>query len=118
MKAAPSSPRRLLKGAPAPLPFILALALMAAVSAAVYFFPRLLVSRLGGDSPWLSYFYTYGMGGIVFGLSAIWIFSRKRAALRRKEERLWLLAVLCGLSFSCLAHGLWIFLAVSFPVKP
>jgi len=82
-----------------------------------YWYPRFLVSVFGEKSVWISYLYTYGMGGIVFGSSLIWIFNRKKNPFRQKEEFRWLLAILLGFLFVFSFHGLWIYLAKVFPIK-
>ena len=83
-----------------------------------YIFPRFLVSILGEKSLWVSYFYTYGMGLVFFLLSIVWIFTRSGVQPdRRKEEKLWLIAILCGFLFMFALHGLWIFIASNYPLK-
>ena len=82
-----------------------------------YWYPRFLVSTLGEKNVWISYLYTYGMGGIVFASSLIWIFTRKKNPLRQKEELQWLAAILLGFLFIFSLHGLWIYLASVFSIK-
>ena len=82
-----------------------------------YWYPRFLASVLGEKSVWISYLYTYGIGGIVFASSLIWIFTRKKNPLRQKEELQWLAAILLGFFFIFSLHGLWIYLASVFPIK-
>ena len=83
-----------------------------------YWYPRFLVAHLGEDSPWTSYFYTYGMGFVFFLLSLIWIFTRKKAdPIRRRQDMSWLIVISCGFFFMFSLHALWIFLAVHFPVQ-
>ena len=82
-----------------------------------YWYPRFLVLTLGEKNIWISYLYTYGMGGIVFVASLIWIFTRKKDPLRQKEEFKWLIAILLGFLFLFFMQGLWIYLANSFPIK-
>ena len=83
-----------------------------------YGYPRLLVSRLGEDNPWISYLYTYGIGLIFFLLGLIWIFTRAGMnPQRRRQEIYWLIAIICGLIFMFSLHALWIFWAVRFPIK-
>ena len=82
-----------------------------------YIYPRFLAVQLGENSPWISYLYTYGMGFIVFSSSLLLIFTRKIDPLRRKQELYWLTAIMVGFFFMFFCHGLWIYLAVHFPVK-
>lgn len=83
-----------------------------------YIYPRFLVSVLGEQSLWISYLYTYGMGLVFFFLSVFWIFTRSGVnPLRRKLEKSWLAAIFLGCFFMFCLHGLWIFIAVSFPMK-
>ncbi|MDE0092695.1 MAG: hypothetical protein OXN83_05380 [Oligoflexia bacterium] len=82
-----------------------------------YTYPRFLVSKLGENSPWVSYFYTYGMGFIVFSSSLILIFTRRIDPLRRKQEFYWLIAVVIGFLLMFFCHGLWIYSAIHFPTK-
>ena len=83
-----------------------------------YFFPRFLAQALGEGSPWISYFYTYGLGTLIFAMSSLWIFSRKyKYESRKKEELFWLKALSFGLLFVFLLHGSWIFLSISYPFK-
>ena len=82
-----------------------------------YAYPRFLISQLGENSPWISYLYTYGMGLIIFVGSLVFIFTRQIDLQRRKEEFYWLFAIVCGFLFMFLCHGLWIYLAVHFPIK-
>lgn len=82
-----------------------------------YWYPRFLTATLGEKSVWISYLYTYGMGGIVFSSSLIWIFTRKKNPLRQKEELQWLIAILLGFLLIFSMHGLWIYLASVFPIK-
>ena len=83
----------------------------------IYYYPRYLVKTFGENSPWLGYLYTYGIGGILFILSLLWIFTRPKDRLRKREELLWLLAISFGLIFSFSLHGLWILLSLSTPIK-
>ena len=83
-----------------------------------YFYPRFLSEKLGEASPWISYFYTYGLGALVFTISSLWIFSRKyKYEERKKEELSWLTALCLGFFFVFLLHGTWIFLSISYPFK-
>ena len=82
-----------------------------------YIYPRFLVDKLGENSPWISYLYTYGMGFIVFAGSLAFIFTRKRDVLRKKQELYWLLAIVSGFFLMFFCHGLWIYSAIHFPVK-
>ena len=92
--------------------------LLTVITAFAYQYPRSLVSLLGENSPWISYLYTYGMGFIVFLLSLFWIGTRKKIdPQRRKQERVWIIAISCGFLLMFGLHGLWIFLAIDFPVK-
>ncbi len=96
---------------------IYAFSLLIPIIAIIYFYPRYLIKSFGEGSPWLGYLYTYGIGGIFFILSVLWIFTRQKSSLRKREEFFWLLIVVCGLIFSFLMHGLWILLSLSFPMK-
>ena len=87
------------------------------IVALVYYYPRYLIQVFGEGSPWLGYLYTYGIGGLVFAFSVIWIFTRKKLPLRKREELIWLLMISLGLIFSFFMHGLWITLSLSFPIK-
>lgn len=83
----------------------------------VYCLPRYLFVTLGENSPWIGYFYTYFMGGIIFLSSTLWIFTRQKSVLRKREELFWLAALFFGLFFSLCLHGFWILFAVNFPLK-
>ena len=82
-----------------------------------YIYPRFLVDRLGENSPWISYLYTYGMGFVVFSSSLVFIFTREMDILRKKQELYWLSAIVFGFLLMFFCHGLWIYSAVHFPVK-
>lgn len=82
-----------------------------------YWYPRFLVSLLGEKSVWISYSYTYGMGGFVFVSSLIWIFTIKKQDLRQKEELRWLLALLLGFFTMMAFHGLWTLWVSTLPFK-
>ena len=86
-------------------------------TAFAYFYPRFLVSSLGESSPWISYLYTYGMGFIFFSSSLIFIFTRSIQDLRRRREFYWLIVISVGFVFMFFCHGLWIYLAIHFPIK-
>ncbi|MBC6415273.1 MAG: hypothetical protein GDA46_02660 [Bdellovibrionales bacterium] len=81
-----------------------------------YFYPRFLTLALGEKSPWISYLYIYGMGGVAFLLSLVWIFTRKKDSLRQKEEFLWLIALILGFLFIFFVHGLWIYISIEYPL--
>ena len=97
---------------------ILSLIILFSLIGFCYAYPRFLASKLGEDSPWISYLYTYGMGLIVFIGSLAFILTRQIDALRRKQELYWTTAIVCGflVTFSC--HGIWIYFSVRFPLAP
>ena len=82
-----------------------------------YWYPRFLATTFGEKNIWVSYLYTYGMGGLVFSSSLFWIFTRKKNPARQKEEIRWLIVILLG--FFCIfsIHGLCIYFASVFPIK-
>ena len=86
--------------------------------ALVYFWPRYLSETLGEQSPWISYLYTYGLGVLFFIFTTFWIFSFPRLnPERRKRDRFWLFVLSGTLVFGMTLHGLWIWVAISYPFK-
>ena len=82
-----------------------------------FFFPRWLVSHLGEAHFLSSYLYIYGFG-LPFFILGIYLLIRSRAInLKVVGERKWLFFFILGLTWSMLAHGMWIFVAVHFPFK-
>jgi len=90
---------------------------IAMLTSVVYYYPRYLVKYFGENSPWIGYLYTYGMGALIFFLSVIWIFTRKKSHLRQKEEIFWFIILFFGLMFSFIMHGFWILWSIGFPTK-
>lgn len=82
----------------------------------VYWLPRFLVSTLGEGSPWISYIYTYSLGGFVFTLSLIRLYSLTEKT-QKKQNTPWVLALCFGIFWGLLIHGLWILFSISFPFK-
>ncbi|MCY4321288.1 MAG: hypothetical protein OXC37_02640 [Bdellovibrionaceae bacterium] len=96
---------------------IVALASLFILIAFCYAYPRFLAFKLGENSPWISYLYTYGMGVIVFVSSLVFIFTRQIEPLRKKQELYWLIALVYGLFFMFFLHGFWIYSAIHLPIK-
>lgn len=98
--------------------FLLSFLLMTVVFVFSYWYPRMLVSYLGEDSPWISYLYTYGMGFVFFVLSVWFIFTKKGVnPHRRRQEIYWLIAIFFGMACTYFLHSLWIFLAITLPFR-
>ena len=98
--------------------FFLALSVLALIVATSYFLPRTLSQLIGESSPWISWLYTYILGFIFFVLSLVWIFTRKGInPKRRKQEFYWLLVFTTGLVLMFVIHGLWILMAIQYPIK-
>ena len=88
------------------------------IAAFAYFFPRFLSAWLGEQSPFISWLYTYGMGFVFFVLTIALIWAKPVLdPLRRREELFWLMGIFSAMTFMFCMHGLWIYLAVHFPVK-
>ncbi len=80
-----------------------------------FFFPRWLVSVFGLKHFLSSYLYIYG-SGIPFFILGIWLLLRSKALdLRIAGEKKWLVFFILGISWSVLAHGVWILMAVQIP---
>lgn len=98
-------------------PFLLAFGVIVFLMALVYFTPRILVSQLGENSPWISYIYTYSLGACLYFSSVFWIFKHKKQPARQKEEVFWTLVLSSGFLFTFILHTVWIWFSVSFPFK-
>ncbi len=88
------------------LPLILAIA---------YCLPRLLVSTLGAENPWTSYFYLYGFGAIYSGLGLLLILKSGACRLDRPRDRFWFSMLIAGFCYFAGLHALWIYLSLSIP---
>jgi hypothetical protein len=96
-----------------------AIALLVTVACIAFFFafPRLLVRTLGEDSPWVSYFYLYGNGLVVF-LIGIGVILRSGACkLGRGWDTWWFLVLLAGYLFFAAMHAAWILAALRIPFR-
>ena len=95
----------------------IALSLLCFVACSAFFFPRWLISALGEEHFLSSYFYIYG-SGIPFFILGIYLLIRSKAInLKIAGEKKWFLFFIFGLTWSLLAHGMWILSAVYFPFK-
>lgn len=93
--------------------------LLAAVFCLVFFFlfPRMLVRKLGMDSPWVSYLYLYGNGLIVF-LIGLWIILRSGACKwGRGHDTFWFVVLLAGYVFFAVLHAAWTLAALYIPFR-
>ncbi len=103
--------------------FFLAVLLLFFVIGLVYYYPRYLVEILGEKSPWLSYLYTYGMGGLFFSFSLLFIFPESKNLIRKnffvmkpRQVLLLFLYLLVIIFFVQLyKNGLWILLSLFLP---
>lgn len=82
-----------------------------------FFFPRVLVQKLGLDSPWVSYLYLYGNGLVVF-LIGLWVILRSGACkLGRGRDTFWFLVLLGGYVFFAVMHAAWTLAALRIPFR-
>ena len=87
----------------------------AAILAFFFFFPRVVVGRLGEDNPWTSYLYLYGNGLVVF-LIGIWVILRSKACrFGRGHDTFWFNVLLAGYVFFAVMHAAWILAALCLP---
>lgn len=90
-------------------------AVVAGILAICYFYPRALVSLLGEDNPWTSYFYMYGFGLVTFSVGMFVILKSGALNPHRGNERMWMHLLLGGFVFFSTFHGIWIILALNIP---
>ncbi|MCB0365868.1 MAG: hypothetical protein H6624_17180 [Bdellovibrionaceae bacterium] len=93
------------------------LGLIALVLGFSHYFPKTLVSILGTENPWTSYFYMYGLGLVCFGIGLMVILKQGALNLHRGTERFWFHVLLGGFVFFSTLHGVWIILAIHYPFK-
>ncbi len=80
-----------------------------------YYYPRLLIARLGEANPWTSYLYQYGFGLIVF-VVGLWVILKTGACkLGRGRDSLWFGVLLAGFAMFSTLHALWIVAAQNLP---
>ncbi len=92
--------------------------LVALVCLAFFFgFPRLLIRQLGMDSPWVSYFYLYGNGLIVFLVGILIILRSGACRLGRGRDTFWFLVLLAGYVFFAALHAVWTLAALHIPFR-
>ncbi len=79
-------------------------------------FPRFLIATFGKDSPWTSYLYMYGLGGVCFAIG-IWLILQTRACqIGRGHDTFWFKVLLGGYLFFASLHGFWVWFSLSYPV--
>ena len=83
----------------------------------VYYFPRFLIGQFGEASPWTSYFYLYGFGGYFFGIGLLLILKTGACKLGRARDTKWFTILCSGFLTLVTLHAVWIYLAISIPVK-
>ncbi len=82
-----------------------------------YFYPRYLLSVFGPSHFLSSYLYIYTFGFFFF-VMILWLLVQSGAIqLKRVGEKKWLAVFVICLLFNILMHGLWIYLAIHFPLK-
>jgi len=91
--------------------------ILGAYLAFIYSFPRAIVSVLGIDSPWTSYLYMYGLGGVFF-LTGIWLILKSGACqFKRGHDAFWFKILMWGFVYVASLHAIWILFALYWPTK-
>ena len=86
-----------------------------AVVALAYYYPRMLVARLGLDSPWTNFFYHYGFGFVAF-MTGLWLILGSGACRPgRGRDGLWLLVLIGGFLLYLVVHTVWTLGALRVP---
>lgn len=83
----------------------------------IYFFPRYLIENLGEGNPWTSYLYLYGFGGYFFLIGLMLITKTGACQFGRGQDTKWFVILCSGFVALMSLHAVWIYLALSIPVK-
>ena len=65
------------------------------------------------SNQWLSFFYQYGVGGIVFSLSLWGIIEHDVLNFSKKIDKHIFYLMLCGFVSFLLVHGIWVYLVLN-----
>lgn len=91
---------------------ILALSLIV-IPLFIYFFPRWVIQTFGAASPWASYLYQYGLGGVVFFVGIYIVLKSEACQLSYHKHRKWFYFLIGGFFYFAIAHWVWIYLALN-----
>ena len=83
----------------------------------IYFYPRFLIAELGEANPWTSFLYLYGFGGLFFAVGLLLITRSGACVFGRGQDSKWFTILCTGFITLMSVHAIWIYLAISIPVK-
>ena len=83
----------------------------------IFIYPRLLIRWFEADSPWLPYFYLYGLGFVVFAIGIQIILKSRACQPGRGHDSFWFNVLFFGFIFFVLLHAFWIWAALTLPFK-
>ena len=96
---------------------ILLALLVPSIALFIFVYPRLLISWLGQENPWTSYLYQYTFGAVFFGLGMLLILRTRALVPGRGRDSLWLKILIAGFCFFAAFQGVWVYMALNWPVK-
>jgi drug/metabolite transporter (DMT)-like permease len=83
----------------------------------IFYFPRMLISYLGTDNPWTSYFYQYAFAFLYFGSGILLALRSKACQPGRGRDSLWLALSIGGFIFLAVFQGVWVYMSIHWPFK-